>query len=54
MYVSVKNGSTRNDGSKSSPIKDMQKAINVAPEGAVICVAEGNYLGNLDQGLVKY
>lgn len=52
MYVSV-NGSNRNDGSKASPIKDLQKAINVAPEGAVICVAEGNYLGNLDQGWVK-
>src|SRR5690554_3619966 len=53
MYVSAKSGSNRNDGSQAAPIKDLQKAINVAPEGAVILVAEGNYLGNLDQGWVK-
>ena len=53
MYVSVKSGSNRNDGSLALPIKDLQKAINVAPEGAVIYLAEGNYLGNLDQGWVK-
>ncbi|MDX9910086.1 MAG: hypothetical protein RBS23_11555, partial [Mariniphaga sp.] len=33
IYVSVSNGSNRNDGSQSSPIKDLQKAIDVAPEG---------------------
>jgi len=53
MYVSVKSGSNRNDGSLALPIKDLQKAINVAPEGAVIYLAEGNYLGNLDQGWVR-
>ncbi len=53
MYVSVSSGSNRNDGSQLSPIKDLQKAIDLAPEGAVICVAEGNYLGYLDQGWVK-
>ena len=53
IYVSVNKGSNRNDGSQSSPLKDLQKAIDEAPEGAVICVAEGNYLGYLDQGWVK-
>lgn len=53
LYVSVSKGSNRNDGSQSSPLKDLQKAIDDAPEGAVICVAEGNYLGYLDQGWVK-
>ncbi len=53
MYVSVNKGSNRNDGSQSTPIKDLQKAIDLAPAGAVICVAEGNYLGYLDQGWVK-
>ena len=52
MYVSV-NGSNRNDGSKASPLKDLQKAIDEAPEGALICLAEGNYLGDVDQGWVK-
>ncbi len=51
--MSVSKGSNRNDGSQSSPLKDLQKAIDDAPEGAVICVAEGNYLGYLDQGWVK-
>ncbi len=53
LYVSVSNGSNRNEGSQASPLKDLQKAIDEAPEGAVICVAEGNYLGYLDQGWVK-
>ncbi|MCK9535864.1 MAG: DUF1565 domain-containing protein [Pseudomonas sp.] len=53
LYVSASRGSNRKDGSKSSPLKDLQKAIDVAPEGAVIRVAEGNYLGSLDQGWVK-
>lgn len=53
LYVSVNKGSNRNDGSQSAPLKDLQKAIDDAPEGAVICVAEGNYLGYLDQGWVK-
>lgn len=53
LYVSVNSGSNRNDGSQSSPLKDLQKAIDKALEGATICVAEGNYLGSLDQGWVK-
>ena len=53
IYVSANKGSNRNDGSQSSPLKDLQKAIDDAPEGAVICLAEGNYLGYLDQGWVK-
>ena len=53
LYVSVNKGSNRNDGSLSAPLKDLQKAIDEAPEGALICVAEGNYLGYLDQGWVK-
>lgn len=53
LYVSVNRGSNRKDGSKATPLKDLQKAIDIAPEGAVIHVAEGNYLGYLDQGWVK-
>ncbi|NLA62279.1 MAG: hypothetical protein GX857_03520, partial [Bacteroidales bacterium] len=53
IYVSVNNGSNRNDGSLTAPLKDLQKAIDVAPEGALICLAQGNYLGYLDQGWVK-
>lgn len=53
LYVSEANGSNRNDGSKEKPIKDLQKAVDVAPEGAVILVSEGNYQGRLDAGYVE-
>ena len=53
IYVSANKGSNRNNGSESSPLKDLQKAIDDASEGVLICLAEGNYLGNLDQGWVK-
>jgi hypothetical protein len=53
-YVNASNGSNRNDGtSPATAIKDLQKAINIADEGSVICVAEGNYLGTLDQGFIE-
>ena len=52
VYVNVATGSNRNDGSKGSPLKDLQTAVDNAPEGAVICIAEGNYLGKLDQGYI--
>lgn len=53
LYVSATRGSNRNDGSINNPFKDLQKAVNEAPEGAVIQVAEGNYLGNLDRGYIE-
>lgn len=52
FYVSTK-GNNRNDGSKGAPFKDIQKAIDDAPEGALICVAEGNYLGKLNTGYIS-
>lgn len=52
-YVSP-NGSVRADGlSKDTPLKDLQKAIDLAEEGATILVAEGNYLGNMDRGYIE-
>lgn len=52
LYVSA-TGSNRNDGSREKPFKDIQKAIDEAPEGAVICVTQGNYLGKLDAGYIS-
>lgn len=53
-YVNAATGSNRNDGlTKETAIKDLQKAINIADEGSTICVAEGNYLGTLDQGFIE-
>ena len=53
-YVNAATGSNRNDGlTKETSIKDLQKAINLAEEGSTILVAEGNYLGTLDQGYIE-
>ncbi|NLA23435.1 MAG: DUF1565 domain-containing protein [Bacteroidales bacterium] len=52
LYVSPK-GNNRNDGSKEAPFKDIQKAVDEAPEGALIRVAEGNYLGKLNAGYIS-
>ncbi len=52
-YVSKSTGSNRGDGSKEKPYKNLQKAIDVAEEGATIYVAEGNYFGTLDIGNIN-
>ncbi len=54
IYVSVSTGSARADGlSPATPLKDLQKAINIAEENDQILVAEGNYLGNMERGYVE-
>ena len=55
LYVSVTTGagSRTADGSKEQAYKDLQAAIDAAPEGSVIHIAEGNYLGKMDQGYVE-
>ena len=53
VYVSQTGGSVRGTGAQDSPYKDLQKAIDNAAEGSVICVAEGNYLGKLDCGYIE-
>ncbi len=53
LYVSQSNGSNRNDGSKDAPFKNIQKAIDQAPDGATILVAEGNYFGMLNSGNIN-
>lgn len=49
-YVSSETGSNRNDGSIDAPFKNIMKALEVAPAGATIYVAEGNYFGVLGKG----
>ena len=49
-YVSMAEGSNRGDGTREAPFKNIQKALDVAPEGALILVAEGNYFGTLRSG----
>ena len=55
LYVSETTGagSRTADGSKDKAFKDLQAAIDAATEGSVIRIAEGNYLGKMDQGFVE-
>ena len=52
-YVCQGNGSNRNDGSREKPLKNIQKAIEMADSGDEIRVAEGNYYGLLNSGNIK-
>ena len=45
LYVSSQTGNNSNDGSKGAPVKNIQKAIDMAADNASIYVAEGNYYG---------
>ena len=53
IYVSIDRGSARADGSKGTPMKDIQKAIDKASNGDVVRIAQGNYLGTLDRGWIE-
>lgn len=54
IYCSAETGSARADGkSPETAVRDLQKAIDLAKDGDVILVAEGNYLGNLDRGYIE-
>ena len=53
IFVNSNTGSNRNDGSKASPLKNIQKAIDNASDGTIILVAEGNYFGMLNSGNIN-
>lgn len=53
FYVCAETGSGRAPGTIDKPFKDIQKAINNAENGDIILVAEGNYLGSMDQGYLE-
>ena len=54
LYVCAETGSARADGkTPETAVRDLQKAIDLAKDGDVILVAEGNYLGNLDRGYIE-
>ena len=52
-YVSQITGSNQNDGSRERPLKNIQRALDLAASGDVIRVAEGNYYGLLNSGNIK-
>lgn len=54
VYYVSPTGSKKNDGlSPEKPFKNLQHAIDQAKDGAVIMVAEGNYLGTFDVGYIE-
>ncbi len=53
LYVCAQNGSNRNTGEKGKPVKDLQKAIDISSNGDEILIAQGNYLGTLNQGFIQ-
>lgn len=53
LYVSQKNGSNQNDGTKESPIKEIDKAITKAQAGDEIYIAGGVYMGTFGIGYME-
>ena len=53
LYVSITKGSNKNDGSKTSPLKNIDKAISIAQPGAIINIAGGVYMGTLNIGFIE-
>lgn len=53
LYVSISKGSNKNDGGKSSPLKNIDKAIKIADPGAEIRIAGGVYFGTMKVGFIE-
>ncbi len=53
LYVSISSGSNKNEGTKDSPLKNIDKAIEVANPGDIIYIAEGRYAGKFGIGFLE-
>jgi hypothetical protein len=53
IYVSKQNGNNKNDGSKSAPLKNLDKAIQVSGPGGTIYIAGGVEMGTLNIGFIE-
>jgi hypothetical protein len=53
IYVSKQNGNNKNDGSKSAPVKNLDKAIQLVSPGGTIYVAGGIETGTLNIGYIE-
>ncbi len=53
FYVSKSTGNNKNDGTKASPLKNIDKAIELANAGDIIYIAEGVYSGTFDIGFLE-
>lgn len=53
FYVSSKTGDNTNPGTKEQPFKNIERGVKDAKTGDVIHVAEGNYFGLRDRGMIE-
>jgi len=53
IHVSITNGKNNNDGSTSSPVKNIDKAIQMAKPGDEIKIAGGIYMGTFNVGFLE-
>lgn len=53
IYVSISKGSNKNDGSISSPLKNIDKAIALSKPGDKILIAGGTYSGTFNIGYLE-
>jgi hypothetical protein len=53
LYVSKQKGNNKNDGSKDAPLKNLDKAIEVAGPGSTIYMAGGIEMGTLNIGFIE-
>lgn len=53
IYVSKQNGSNKNDGSKASPLKNLDKAIEKSAPGGEIYITGGIETGTLNAGYLE-
>ena len=53
IYVSKQNGNNKNDGSKTAPLKNLDKAIAISAPGGTIYIAGGNETGTLNVGFIE-
>jgi hypothetical protein len=53
LYVSKQNGNNKNDGSKALPLKNLDKAIQLAEPGTNIFIAGGIEMGTLNVGFIE-
>lgn len=53
IYVSIEKGNNKNDGSQSSPVKEIDKAVQMAEAGAEIKIEGGIYKGTFNIGFIE-
>ncbi|MDX9746701.1 MAG: right-handed parallel beta-helix repeat-containing protein, partial [Syntrophales bacterium] len=53
LYVSITKGSNKNEGSQTSPVKEIDKAVQMAEPGAQIKIAGGMYRGTFNIGFIE-